>query len=288
MFAVAGVSGQTGAAVAEALLAAAENVRVIVRRAEAGDEWKARGAEVAVADLADAKALTEALRGTRGAYLLNPPRYADAHPVARAAEVGKAFAEAIDASGIERAAVLSSVGAHLPSGTGVIASNHAIEQALANVRTPVASVRAQYFFENWLHVLHPVRENGVLPSFLGPVDHRFRTVPVADIAAEVVALLLGPLWKGRRIVELSSFEASPGEVARALGGVLGKPVDAIAVPHDQWSGILAGNGFSPTVAALFVEMYDGINSGHVAPEAGREHVRGKSTLASAAQGLLRG
>ena len=51
MYAVAGVSGQTGAAVARALLEAGETVRVIVRRPEAGADWKAQGAEVAVADL---------------------------------------------------------------------------------------------------------------------------------------------------------------------------------------------------------------------------------------------
>ena len=52
-----------GAAVAEALLAAGQRVRVIVRRAEAGAGWRARGAEVAVADLANPLALATALRG---------------------------------------------------------------------------------------------------------------------------------------------------------------------------------------------------------------------------------
>src|SRR5207244_11279667 len=189
----------------------------------------AQGAEVAVADLIDPNALTAALRGTKGAYLLNPPNYQDRDPVARATAAGNAFAAAIDASGIERAVVLSAVSAHLPSGHGIIATNRAVEQALRNVRTPVASVRAQYFFENWAHVLQPVRENGVLPSFLGPADKRFPMVPVPDIAAEVVALLRGPAWQGRRIVELASFEASPAEVARAIAGQLGKPVAAVIV-----------------------------------------------------------
>src|SRR5258706_9638192 len=98
MYAVAGVSGQTGAAVARELLEAGEKVRVIVRREDAGAAWRGQGAEVAVADIVDAKALTGALRGTRGAYLLNPPSYQNPDPVARAGEAGKAIAEAIDAS----------------------------------------------------------------------------------------------------------------------------------------------------------------------------------------------
>ena len=68
----------------------------------------------------------------------------------------------------------------------------------------------------------------------------------------------------------------------------GKPVAAVIVPHEQWPGILAGNGFSPATVAAFVEMYDGINSGVVAPETGRENVRGATTLAAAAKGLLNG
>jgi uncharacterized protein YbjT (DUF2867 family) len=110
--------------------------------------------------------------------------------------------------------------------------------------------------------------------FLGPADKPFLTVSVADIAEQVVALLRGPLWQGRRTIELSSFKASPAQVATALSAALGKPVKPVLVPHDQWPGILAGNGFSPAVVNAFVEMYDGINSGHVAPEFGRDVVRG--------------
>src|SRR5580704_10595228 len=59
MFAVAGVSGHTGKVVAETLLAQDKAVRVIVRDAAKGEEWKKRGAEVAFADLDDPDALTK-------------------------------------------------------------------------------------------------------------------------------------------------------------------------------------------------------------------------------------
>ena len=286
MFAVAGVTGNTGAAIARALLDAGEAVRVIVRRAEAGAPWRALGAEVAVADLTDATALTAALRGTQGAWLLNPPAYGAADPYAQAGAVGRAAAAAIAASGVPRAVVLSSVGSHLDAGTGIIRTNHQLEQALGGVTSPVAFLRARYFFENWAHVLDPVRGAGVLPSFLGPVDRRFSMVPVADIAQAAVELLRGPAWTGRRVVELSSFEASPADVAQALAAAQGKAVAPAIVPREQWGGILGGNGFSPAVVDAFVEMYDGINRGVVAPEAGTEARRGGRTLAQAAEALL--
>ena len=74
MFVIAGVTGNTGAVVADTLLPAKAPVRVIVRDAAKGAAWQAKGAEVAIADLADVPALTAALRGAQGAYLLVPPR----------------------------------------------------------------------------------------------------------------------------------------------------------------------------------------------------------------------
>ena len=285
MYAVAGVSGQTGAAVAGALLRAGERVRVIVRRAEAGEPWRARGAAVAVAAIDDAAALTEALRGATGAYLLNPPAYGVDDPFAAAGVAGRAMARAIDASGVGRAVVLSSVGAHLPQGTGIIGTAHRVERALEGVGAPVASLRARYFFENWQHVRAAVVDGGVLPSFLVPTERRIGMVAVDDIGAAAAALLRGAPWTGRRIVELRSFDASPGEVAAALRRALDKPVKALAVPREQWQGILAAGGMSPAVVAAFVAMYDGINSGVVEPEAGREAISGSTGLAEAARAL---
>ena len=75
MFVIAGVSGHTGSVVATTLLAAGKPVRVIVRDAAKGAEWKAKGAEVAVAQLDDRASLAAALKGATGAYLLSPPDF---------------------------------------------------------------------------------------------------------------------------------------------------------------------------------------------------------------------
>ena len=82
MFVVAGVTGNTGAVVAAALLSENKPVRVIVRDAAKGAPWKAKGAEVAVAALDDPDALAAALSGAEGAYLLSPPDTSAADVVA--------------------------------------------------------------------------------------------------------------------------------------------------------------------------------------------------------------
>ena len=75
MYVVSGATGQTGSVVAKKLLEENLPVRVIVRSEEKGKKFKDLGAEVAVADLQDADALTEALRGGKVLYLMNPPAY---------------------------------------------------------------------------------------------------------------------------------------------------------------------------------------------------------------------
>ena len=60
MYVIAGVSGRTGAVVADTLLSQGKQVRVIVRNAEKGAAWQKKGAEVAVAELGDVAAMTKA------------------------------------------------------------------------------------------------------------------------------------------------------------------------------------------------------------------------------------
>src|SRR5207244_527511 len=80
MYAIAGVTGHTGSIAAETLLAQGKPVRVIVRDAAKGAAWAKKGAEVAVASLDDVGALTKALTGVQGAFVLLPPQAAITSP----------------------------------------------------------------------------------------------------------------------------------------------------------------------------------------------------------------
>lgn len=124
MYVVFGVTGNTGKVVADTLLAQKKPVRVVVRDAAKGEPWKARGAEVAVATVTDAKAIENALRGAAGAYILLPPNYASNTVLEDKKKEVAAFAAAIPASGVKHVVLLSSIGAHQPDGTGPIRSVH--------------------------------------------------------------------------------------------------------------------------------------------------------------------
>ena len=66
MYAITGITGKVGGEHARTLLAARQPVRGIVRDAKKGEEWAALGCELAVAEMEDASALTDAFGGAIG------------------------------------------------------------------------------------------------------------------------------------------------------------------------------------------------------------------------------
>ena len=68
MFVVVGATGNTGSAVADTLLKTKQSVRIVVRSAEKGSSWKAKGADIAVASLDDVPALIKAFEGSTGPH----------------------------------------------------------------------------------------------------------------------------------------------------------------------------------------------------------------------------
>src|SRR5687768_2889253 len=153
MFAVAGVTGHTGAVVADRLLVQGHQVRVIVRDAAKGAPWAARGAEVAIGGLDDPEHMTAAFAGVSGAYLLLPPGPTSRDPVGDNARISAALARAIKAAGLPHVVLLSSIGAQHATGTGPIRSCYDGEQAFASTGAATTFLRAGSFLENWLGAL---------------------------------------------------------------------------------------------------------------------------------------
>ena len=81
MFAVTGITGKVGAAVARSLLSADQPVRAVVRDRSRGAPWAQLGCDIAVADLSDTEALTAAFADTAGALHLQCERNAACSPL---------------------------------------------------------------------------------------------------------------------------------------------------------------------------------------------------------------
>jgi uncharacterized protein YbjT (DUF2867 family) len=285
-FVIAGVTGNTGKAAAEALLAKGKSVRVVVRDAAKGEAWRAKGAEAAVADLLDPAALGRALAGAEGAYLLIPPNMADPKVRAHQDRAADALAEAVKQSGVPHVVLLSSVGAQHAAGTGPIAALHRAEKLLSGIAgTKLTALRAAYFMENLGGSLSMLGQ-GVLPSFL-PKDFAFDMIATADIGRLAAELLL----EGRAapgVVELGGPARSMADAAAALTAIVGKPIAVHEAPLDAMAATLVGFGVPQELAAMYQEMMGAILRGHVAFEGGHRRVQGTTPLATVLRGLVAG
>lgn len=285
MFVVLGATGNTGSAVVDTLLSKKQPVRVVVRSAEKGAGWKAKGAEVAVASLDDVSALTKAFEGAKGVYLLVPPNYgAEAWLADQRARMDRA-AEAVKQSGIQHIVLLSSVGAQIPTGTGPIQASRYGEQAIGPVAKNLTILRPCYFMDNWAPVIGAAKAQGILPTFIAPQAKipMISTKDIGRIGAE--QLLAG--GKGHRIVELAGPEEySPDDVAAALGQILGKTVTAQQAPLSAVVPTFKSFGLSDEAARLFEEMYTAISRNAIAFEQPSSLVRGHVAITEALRAMV--
>jgi uncharacterized protein YbjT (DUF2867 family) len=285
MYVIAGVTGHTGRVVAETLLAKGQPVRALVRTGERGAALKARGAEVAVASLDDEAALTAAFAGAAGAYVLLPPNPATTDFFGEGARRIEAIGRAAAASGLRHLVLLSSIGAHVPEGTGPIAVLGQAERSFEKLGLGVTFVRAAYFLENYAAALPAARNDGVLPAFW-PVTFTHSVVATPDIGRTgAQALLDGP--RGRRVIELSGpGDVTSTDVAAAVAGLIGRSVMAVEAPLDMVVPTFTSLGASVPMAEIYREMFDTFGRGTIAWEGTGERVRGTIGLEEGLRPLL--
>lgn len=261
MYAITGVTGQVGGAAARALLDAGLAVRAVLRDKSKAPAWVERGAEVAIAEMDDSKALQAAFAGTEGVFVMVPPNFApqSGYPGARAAAAS--IVRALEGAASEKVVALSSIGGQRESGLGLITQVHILEEALAALSVPTAILRPAWFMENSLWDIAPARETGTMASFLQPLDRRYPMIATADIG-RVIADTLTQTWQGRRVIEIEGPQRySQHEVAALLGAAVGREVAAQAVARAEWEALFQSQGTA--WPAPRIEMIDGFNSGWI-------------------------
>jgi uncharacterized protein YbjT (DUF2867 family) len=131
----------------------------------------------------------------------------------------------------------------------------------------------------------PAREQGVIPSFLQPLDKPVPMAATADIG-RVAAELLQETWKGHRVVELEGPQrVTPNEIAATFADLLGIPVRMEAVPRDTWEALFRSQGMKNP--APRIRMLDGFNEGWIEFESGQAGSRkGRVALKTVLKSLV--
>ena len=281
MYAIMGITGRVGGAIAENLLAQGEKIRAIVRTPEKAAQWRDRGAEIAVADVDDPNALASAFEGTDGVFLMVPPNFAPAPGFPELRKTLASYRAALAKALPKKAVYLSSIGAEQTSGLGLITGSHLLEQTLRDLPIAHAFLRAGWFIYNNASDVTTAQSEGRIYSNLYPLDRKFSLVATADIG-KAGADVLRQEWTGTRHIEVAGPEQySPNDIARALSSVLGRTIEVVAVPRDKWTEFFVGQGMPEGRTEPRAEMVDGFNSGWIHfGVAGTEHITGTTSLTS--------
>jgi len=273
MYVITGITGKVGGALARFLLNAHQPVRAVIRDAAKGAEWAALGCEVAIANMDDAAALTEAFKGATGVFILPPSDFDPEPGFPEARKVIAAVAQAIEAAVPQKVVCLSTIGAQAEH-VNLLTQRTLMEQALSMLNVPVTFLRPGWFMENAAYDVVAAREHGEINSFLQPLDKAVPMIATADVG-RLAAQLLQQHWTGRRVVELEGQWVSPNDIARTLTEVLNRGVTAHVVPRDTWEPMFREQGAQNPLPRM--RMIDGFNEGWICFEHA-EVVKGETTL----------
>jgi uncharacterized protein YbjT (DUF2867 family) len=189
---------------------------------------------------------------------------------------------------------LSSIGAHLEKGSGILLGAHDVEQILNKLSSDVAitHLRPTSFYYNLFGYVDTIKTVGFSRGEASPTiaanygaDDKIPWVSPIDIAAVIAEEIATPLV-GRKVRYVASEELTGDETARILGAAIGKPdLKWIIISNAQMLGDLESAGMNPQIAASLVEMYASLHSGVLAEDYYRNQptVMGKVKLADFAK-----
>ena len=265
MHVVLGASGNTGHVVAQNLLARQQKVRVVGRNAAHLQAHVAQGAEVFIADVTDAAALTKAFQNADSAYVLIPPNPTSNDPLAYSERVCDAIATALKNAGVKHVVALSSIGADKSQGTGPVVGLYKLEQKLNQIDgANVLFLRAVSFMENTLPQAAVISTMGFVG---GPIrsDLKLPMIATRDIGAVAAEALLRLDFRGKQTQELQGQrDITYNEVAAIIGKAIGKPdLKYRQPPDEQMRPALVQSGMSEPFANLLLEMSTSLNSGYM-------------------------
>ena len=232
----------------------------------------------------DASALTEAITGATGVFILPPPEFdpQPGYPEARA--VIDSVVEALTAAKPEKVLCLSTIGADAVH-DNLLSQRTMLEAALGQLPLPLTILRPAWFIDNVAWEVSTVRDTGVIHSFLQPMDKAFPMVGAKDVG-RLAADLIQEDWTGHRVVELEGpSRVTPNELAEAFASVIGEPVRAVPVPRKSWLELFRSQGMKNPGPRM--RMLDGFNEGWIDFEdGGSKAIKGWTTAVDVIRALL--
>ena len=269
-FIVTGSLGSISKPLAQELVQKGHRVTVISSKPEKQKDIEAIGEVAAIGTLEDVDFLVSTFTGSDAVYCMVPPNdYFDLSLdlIAYYRRIGNNYVQAIHQSGVKRVVNLSTTGAHLEKGSGILFGAHNVEKILNELSSDVAitHIRPTSFYYNLYGYVDTIKNQGFIAANYG-ADKIIPWVSPIDIAAAIAEELVTP-FVGRKVRYVASEELTGNETASILGAAIGKPdLKWRIITNEQMLSGLEGAGMNSQIAAGLVEMYASLYSGLLAED----------------------
>jgi uncharacterized protein YbjT (DUF2867 family) len=263
-FVITGSLGNISRPLTKELAQKGHVVTVISSKLEKQKEIEDLGAKAAIGTLEDVHFLVAVFRNADAVYtMIPPPQFFDHNfdLIAYCRRIAYNYAQAIEESDVKRLVHLSSIGAHLAKGSGLIMGHHYAEGILDNLKnTGITFMRPTAFYYNLLGFIPGIKTTGEIASNYGGKDLVSWVSPI-DIATAISQEIVTPLG-GRKVQYVASEELTCHQVASILGKAIGKPdLKWKTISDEQMLGELQASGMSSQIAAGLVEMNASMHRG---------------------------
>ncbi len=186
---VTGSLGNISKPLTKELVQKSHQVTVISSNPEKQKDIEILGANAAIGSLEDVDFLVATLSGADALYCMVPPNdYFDQSLdlIAYYRRIGNNYAQAIGQSDVKRVVNLSSIGAHLDKGSGIILGVHHVEKILNALSSDVGitHLRPTSFYYNLFGYVDTIVAEGFIAANYG-ADDKIPWVSPIDIAAAI-------------------------------------------------------------------------------------------------------
>jgi len=269
MYVITGATGHIGKRIATNLLEKGKKVRAIGRDTSKLKELAEKDAELFVGDLYDADFVKKAFTGATAVFCMIPPNMQTNEVRKYQQKVARNYVNAVKANGVKYAVLLSSVGAHLRNGAGVVDGLGDMEEYFSELKdVNVLILRPSYFMENLFGMIGIIKQSGIIGSAMKG-DLKAPYVATKDIAEVGTKGLLNLSFKGHSIeYVLGPRDLTFNEIATIIGNAIGKP-DLKYVQfsyEDAKTGLVQSGYASESSAELYNQLTEAMNSGKALSE----------------------
>ena len=263
-----GSLGRIGKPLAQELTQKKHSVTVISSKTERQKDIEALGAKAAIGTIEDADFLSATFKGADVVYVMETLEAAGGFTdpnidfIATITQIGNNYKQATEQSGVKRVVHLSSIGAHMSTGNGILAFHYNVENILKQLPDEVSIkfMRPVDFYNNLFAFVRTIKTQGAIVQNYGG-DEKKPWVSPLDIAAAIADEIEKP-FDGKQIQYIASDEASPNEVSKVLGDAIGKPdLKWQVIPDEQLLNNWLAAGMNPQIANGFIEMQASMRGG---------------------------